>query len=207
MYLGDAERAETLLEQIKQVQGNAHYFPDTRPSFLYNCGFVDYIRGNYQEARRKWLEALSASQSHGVLTIRVESLAGLGIVSLHRGERAEARKFAGRALRLARHGKYLVDQRFVLEDLIARLHFEEGNVDKALCDLGLAVQYAQGIDKPFYLTAQLTRMELLQRVGKVDESKRAMNELLGEARQLKANWWIDQALRTHGDLNYAEKSL
>ena len=193
MYLGNIERAEGLLEQVRQVQGNAHYFPDTTPSLLYNWGYLEYIKGNGHRAREKWLEALSASIEHGVLTIRLESLAGLGILALRNGELTTARMLAGKALRLARFGDYLIDQRFLLEDLIARLHFEEGNIDKALSKLHAAVESKKLVDKPFYLTAQLTRIELLQRVERVPESKQAMTDLIQEARKLKATWWIDQA--------------
>jgi DNA-binding SARP family transcriptional activator/tetratricopeptide (TPR) repeat protein len=198
MYLHDQARAESLLNRALQTLESAGHTPDSSPSVLYNLGFVAYGEGDYDTAELRWSEALRVSTGDGVLPVQEECLAALGRLSLRRGRLNEARQFAAKALRLARKGGFLIDERFGLEELLARLRYESGQNEKALVRLEHAANIAKETDIPLYLTAQLTLLELHTREKNNEDVARIRTDLCKVARTCGASWWIEQAERIAG---------
>lgn len=195
MYLHDTDRAEVLLERARQTLETSGYYPDTLPSVLYDLGFVAFIRGRYDIAEQHWTRSLEASLKHGVLPVRLECLASLGVLALERNQVAAARTLAAQALRLARRGQFLLDQRFGLHELLARLRYEAGRPDSALSGLSRTATFAQERDIPLYLVAQTTRLELLLREGRCQQAEQVKEQLWAVARSRKASWWTAEASR------------
>jgi len=193
MYLQDDERAEHLLNRALRTLEACGDTPDTSPSILYNLGFVAYRRGDLETAETQWLEALRVSREEGVAPIQEECLAGLGQICLRRRQVARARAFAARALRLARRGRFLVDERFGLEELLARLRYEAGHLEKALNRLGQIASSSRENDIPLYLTVQLLRLEFLVKEGRTDAASIAREALREVANVRGGSWWIEKA--------------
>ena len=195
MYLHDADRAELLLERARQTLESSGYYPDTLPSVLYDLGFVAFIRGRYEIAEGYWTRTLEANLKHGVLPVTLECLASLGGLALKRNQVAAARSLAAQALRLARRGQFLLDQRFGLHELLARLRYEAGRPDLALSDLSRTATFAQKRDIPLYLVAQRTQLELLLREGRCQEAAKVKEQLWAVAQSRKASWWMAEVSR------------
>lgn len=193
MYLRDADRAQELLDRARQTLETSGDVPDTSPSVAYNLGFVAHLRRDWDESEAHWNGALQASKDYGVLPVYEECLASLGSLALRRGQISEARRLAARALRLARCGGFLVDERFGLEELLARLRYESGHREKALSGLARTAAVARDSDIPLYLTAQLTRLELLIRDEQAEEASRIREDLCEVARAHGAAWWVERA--------------
>ncbi|UCC49126.1 MAG: hypothetical protein JSV41_02795, partial [Gemmatimonadota bacterium] len=190
MYLGDSERAEQLFDRAEQALQRCSHFRET---VAYGLGFIAYLRGDDESAGECWTRALHASERDGVSSVRLECVAALGILAARGGQMSKARSLAAQALRLARRGGFLVEQRFGLEELLARLRYHAGHGDKALRQLARAAASARDCDIPLYLTAQLTRLELLLREGRRQEASDVRQELCQVAQSHGASWWIQQA--------------
>jgi DNA-binding SARP family transcriptional activator len=193
MYLRDVDQAEPLLERVKQTLNTQGTNPDVRSSISYNLGFVANLKGNSELSETFWTEALETSEDDGVLQIRQESLAALGLLAFRRGDIHQARALAAQALRLARRGQFLTEERFGLEDLLARIRYASGHKAKALARLAELADSARDRDIPLHLTAQITRIELLSREGMTCEAKRAVAELKSVATDCGADAWIREA--------------
>jgi len=193
MYLQDDERAEHLLNRALRTLETCGDTPDTSPSILYNLGFVAYRRGDLETAEARWSQALHVSTQEGVVPIQEECFAALGHICLRRRRVAQARAFAARALRLARRGAFLVDERFGLEELLARLRYEAGRPEKALKRLAQIASSSRENDIPLYLTAQLTRLELLVKMKKNGEASIVREALSDVASVRGATWWVEKA--------------
>ncbi len=192
MYLRDADSAEALLSRAKQVLDSTGHHPDTLPSVIFDLGFVAYLRGDDAMARTKWTIALDSGEKHGVLPVVLESLASLGLLSLKCGEVAEARRFAAKAARLARRGKFLLDQRSNFEELLARIRYRSGRTEKALSGLAHAAACAEASDIPLYLTVQLTRLDIMISEGRTSEAERIQTQMREVARRYRSPWWIEE---------------
>jgi hypothetical protein len=107
----------------------------------------------------------------------------------------QARRLTAQALLIRRKAGFLLDQRFVLEELVARLRFSKGNTTKALDDLEHTAIAARQSDVPLYLTTQLARSQLLLEIGATHEAARVKEELISVAAELKTEWWVDAAER------------
>ncbi len=192
MYLGELDKAESLLAQAMQILETNDDVPDMTPSVFYNLGYVAREKG-LQTAESFFERALRASELSGTLPIRVESLAALGLESLRRGDVKDARAQAAKALRIARHGEFLLDDRSGLEVLVARLRYRAGKVKEALLGLEHAARSARETDIPLYVTVQLARLHMLLRDGFSRDALRVRGELISVATRLKAHRWVDKA--------------
>jgi len=190
MYLGNADQAEILFRRTEQTLETCS---DLRETVLYGLGFTAYLRGDYGTAEQRWRTALLESERNRALAVRLECLAALASLALRRSHISEARCLAAQALRLARRGNFLVEQRFGLEELLARLRCQAGHVDKALQQLARSAMFAKDSDVPLYLTAQLTRLEVLIDCGRRQEASTIWQELREVAGSYKAWRWINQA--------------
>jgi len=192
MYLGDSAQAEFLFNRAEQTLETSS---GLREALLYGFGFIRYVTGDQESAERRWNTALNASERDGVSPVHLECVAALGGLALRRGQVSKARSLAAQALRLARRGDFLVEQRFGLEELLARLRYHAGHGDKALRQLARAAASARDCDIPLYLTAQLTRLDLLLKEGRRQEASDVRQELCQVAQSHGASWWIQQAER------------
>jgi tetratricopeptide (TPR) repeat protein len=197
MYLRDTDRAESLLARAMHVLHSTGHHLDTFPSVVFDLGFVAYLRGNDKLAHTKWMDALNSGTRHGVSPVVLESLASLGILALRRGEISEARRLAAQAARLARRGKFLLDQRSGLEELLARLRYRSGRTKKALAGLAYAAARAEASDIPLYFTVQLTRLEILTREGRIRDAQEIRQHIRDVARRERAPLWIKEADRLY----------
>jgi len=193
MYLRNLSVAEELLQKTVKMLQSAGDFPEMSPSLDYNLGYVARLKGDLTLAETAWNRALAKSRTQGVVTVAVESLAALGELALSRGEMRKARDSAAQALRLARRAQHLLDQRFGLHNLIARLEYTAGKKVRALSRLAILAETALTSDLPFYLAAQLTRLELLELEGREVEVETVAKELSAVARTLGAVWWVEKA--------------
>jgi tetratricopeptide (TPR) repeat protein len=192
MYLRDADSAEELLSRAKHVLDSTGHHPDTLPSVIFDLGFVAYLRGDYTAARTLWTTSLDSGRMHGVLPVVLESLASLGILALKSGEVAEARRFAAQAAKLARRGRFLLDQRSNFEELLARIRYRSGRTEKALSGLTHAAARAEATDIPLYLTVQVTRLDILIKEGRTSDVQRIRAQVRDVARRYRAPSWIKE---------------
>jgi DNA-binding SARP family transcriptional activator/tetratricopeptide (TPR) repeat protein len=197
MYMCDADRAEPLLSRARQVLLTSGDYPDTSPSVLFNLGYIASLRGDHDTSQNHWTRAIEVSEEGGVLPVLQETLVALGKLALRRGDVSQARSLAARAVRLARKGSFLVDERCGLEDLLARLRFQSGRGTKALRELAVTAAHAKGSDVPLFLTAQLARLEFLVDKQMHDKAREIKSELCEVARSLGAFWWVEQAERLY----------
>lgn len=197
MYLRDADSAEALLAQAMHVLHSTGHHPDTLPSVVFDLGFVAHLKGDSKLAQARWTEALDSGREHGVLPVVLESLASLGILAFSRGDILEARRLAAQATHLARRGKFLLDQRSGLEDLLARLRYHSGRRDKALARLAYVATSAEASDIPLYFTVQLIRLELLYSEGRIRDAQEIREHISDVARRWRAPLWIEEADRLH----------
>jgi tetratricopeptide (TPR) repeat protein len=195
MYLRDAKRARQLLQRARQTLLSNGDVPDTSPSVLYNLGFVAHLTGDNDSAEHYWRSALQVSEEDGVLPVQEECLAALGGLALQRGQVPQARELAAQALRLARRGTYLIDERFGLQELLARLCYSAGRKTKSLRTLARMASSSRHSDVPLYLTTQLTRLELTIKDGDKTEALKIQRELSEVARAHGASWWVERAQR------------
>ncbi len=93
----------------------------------------------------------------------------------------------------------MVDERFGLEELLARLRFSSGQQEKALIKLEQRARSAERTDVPLYLTLQRTRYELLSAHGRLDQAEQVKKELCAVARKHRAPWWIEQVSGVRDD--------
>jgi DNA-binding SARP family transcriptional activator len=195
MYLRDADSAGALLARAMDMLHATGHHPDTFPSVVFDLGFVAYLKGDYGLAQTTWIDALRLGKEHGVLPVVLESLASLGILALRRGNIPEARQLAAQAARLARRGKFLLDQRSSFEELIARLRYRSGRTEKAFAGLANAAASAEASDIPLYFTTQLTRIELLISEGRTRDAQEIHEHINKAAQDWRAPLWIEQADR------------
>jgi len=193
MYLRDADRARSLLARAMHVLHSTGHRPDTFPSVVFDLGFVAYLKGDHELAQTKWTDALNSGRRHGVSPVVLESLASLGLLALRRGEILEARRLAAQAAHLARRGKFLLDQRSSLEELLARLRYRSGRTQKALAGLASAAASAEASDIPLYFTVQLTRIDILIREGRIRDAQVIQNNVRDVARKKRAPLWTKEA--------------
>ncbi len=192
MYLGDFENSESLLGQAKQILETNDDVPDMTPSVFYNLGYVAREKG-LKDSESLFERALYASEATGMLPIRVESLAALGLEALRRDDVGRARDLAAKALRSARNREFLLDDRSGLQLLLARLRHKAGKVEKALHRLADAAIKARDKDVPLYLTAQLARLDMLIGEGRVTDALGISDEIFAVAASLKAHQWMNRA--------------
>jgi tetratricopeptide (TPR) repeat protein len=192
MYMGEWERAQSLLESARSTLETTGAVPDTSPSILYNLGFIAYQRGNYREAEQHWTQAEYLSERDGVLSVRTECLAALGKLRFQRGDIAGARKLAALAIRLARRGGTLTDERLGLEELLARLRYKGGHATKAIENLAKTAESARHTDIPLFLTARLTQLELAMKENLPEYADILANEISSVAAAHGASWWTEQ---------------
>ncbi len=192
MHLRDSTRAEELLRQARETYEAAGAYPDTSPSVLYNLGFVSDTKGDQESSEVYWKQALRASEHDGVIPHRQECLAALARLALLRGHERLARSLAAQALRLARRGDFLIDDRSILEDLLARLRMVAGKESKALDQLALVAEATRNTDARVHLRVQLTRLELLVQLGCDNEAADVAHDLREYADSKNASWWNEQ---------------
>jgi tetratricopeptide (TPR) repeat protein len=195
MYFRDVPSAESLLRRARQVLKTSGSVPDTPPAVFYNLGFISHLKGDYQAAESHWKTALDFGEQGGVVPVQHECLAALGRLALERKQIPEARRLAARATRLARKGKFLIDERFSLEDLLARLRDAAGHTERALARLAAVATVARRSDIPLYLSTQLVQLELLIGKQRRREAKVTLKKLCDAAREHGASWWIEEAER------------
>jgi tetratricopeptide (TPR) repeat protein len=193
MYIGEPDRAQSLLESAQSTLETTNAIPDTSPSILYNLGFIAYQRARYEEAEAYWTKAEYLSQRDGVLAVRTECIAALGKLRLQRGEVAEARQLAAEALRLARRAGILTDERMGLEELLARLRYQSGHRVKAIRRLAQTAASSRETDIPLFLAARLTQLELVLKEHQYTEAGRIREDITAVAASRGASWWIEQA--------------
>ncbi len=191
MYLGELEHSECLLAQAKHILETNDDVPDMTPSVFYNLGYVAREKG-LKNSESLFERALHASEATGMLPIRVESLAALGLEALRRGDVERARDLAARALRSARNREFLLDDRSGLQLLLARLRHKAGKVEKALQRLADAAIKARDQDIPLYFTAQLARLDMLIGEGRLTEALGISDEIRAVAASSKAHGWINR---------------
>lgn len=195
MYLRDGDHAERLLLRAKEIVEASGDLPDTVPSVLYDLGFVANTRAQTERSKELWQSSLRAAQAHGVKPIEQECYAALGLLELRDGDVTSARELAARSLRLARRGKFLVDERFGLEVLRAELQLRAGRNILALRRLQRIAARAIRTDIPLYLTIQITCLRLLVEHNRIDEAKAIRDAVRRVAEPRGARWWISQADR------------
>jgi tetratricopeptide (TPR) repeat protein len=193
MYIGDFDRSHDLLTSAQSTLETTGAVPDTSPSILYNLGFIAFHRGNYDDAEQHWKDANHLSKRDGVMSVRAECLAALGILRLQQGKVCESRQLAAQALRLVRKAGALTDERLGLEELLARLRYESGRRTKAMEALCKIAVSARCSDIPLFLKARLTQFELTLREGLHDDAAALAEDISAVAAQEGASWWIEQA--------------
>jgi len=88
-----------------------------------------------------------------------------------------------------------------------------GKTEKALSRLEAIAEESECSDVPLFLTAQLTRLELLARLGHAQKAHEVTATLSAAARAHDASWWIDRAnatlarLEIDGSANVKQESL
>ncbi len=193
MYMGNFDRAQSLLTSAQSTLETSDAVPDTSPSILYNLGFIAYHRGDHAKAEQYWTNADLQSRRDGVLSVHAECVAALGNLWLQRGSILLARKQAAQALRLVRKAGALTDERMGVEELIARLRFESGQRKKAISALGKTAELSRNSDIPLFLKSRLTQLELVLKQGFPDQASTLIEEISAVAAPRGASWWIEQA--------------
>jgi DNA-binding SARP family transcriptional activator/tetratricopeptide (TPR) repeat protein len=199
MYLRDVDRAESLLSRAMHVLHSTGHHPDTLPSVVFDLGFVAFLKGDNKLAQAKWTDALHAATKHGILPVVLESLASLGILALKNGNVTEGRRLAAKAARLARRGKFLLDQRANFEELLARLRYRSGRKEKAFRGLDRAATSAETSDIPLYFTVQLTRLDILLSEGRMQDAQETRKRINEVARRQQAILWIEETDRLYAN--------
>jgi len=193
MYMGDLDRAHSLLTSAQSTLETSDAVPDTSPSILYNLGFIAYHKGDYTKAEQFWMDADQQSRRDGVLSVHAECVAALGNLWLQRGSVLQARKQAALALRLVRKAGALTDERMGVEELVARLRYESGQKKKAISALAKTAQSSRDRDIPLYLKSRLTELELVLKEGLLDQALTLIEEISAVAAPRGATWRIEQA--------------
>ncbi len=192
-HKGQTEKAELALRRAAKVLEAGADYTDLSTSITYSLGLAAFVRGDMDTAESLWHQTLEASNEGGVFPVITEVLVGLGRIALRRGNTEKARAFAARALRLARHATSLTDDRFGLEELLAHLRFEKGKQEKALITLADVAKTSRACDIPLYLTVQVTRVELLVKVGKRAQAQLVADDISMMARKFGAESWTIKA--------------
>ncbi len=150
------DAAEALLLSATDELGGCYHI-DLSSAIRFNLGYVAYLRGNNEEAERLWADDLGAMRLVGATVPQAGCLAGLGLIALRRRKIPEARVFAGQALRLVRKTLAYMDERHLLEELVARLRLEAGQEQKALKQLLSLEMEAKDKNVPLFLTVRRLR--------------------------------------------------
>lgn len=193
MYMGNPDRAESLLLSAQSTLETTDAVPDTSPSILYNLGFIAGQRGEFLKAETFWTKAEYLSERDGVLSVRAECIAALGKLRLQAGDITGARRLAAKTLRLTRRAGVLTDDRMVLEELLARLRYESGHAMKALRQLARTAESSRESDTPLFLTARLTHLDIALKENLLAEAQRVAEDISAVAARHDALWWIEQA--------------
>jgi tetratricopeptide (TPR) repeat protein len=191
-YIGEFDEAEDLLNRAVKILEVADYRSDLASSIPFNLAYIAEARGDFAAAEEYWQDALRTSQEGGILPLMLETLAGLGRLQLRRGDVSQARVLAAKAARLARKGKYFVDEQFGLTRLIADLRCQSGRHEKALRDLEKTALSTAGSDIPAYFAAQYQRIEILLRRNRQGEADSIAKQLRAVANQHGASWWVSR---------------
>ena len=167
------DAAEALLLSATDELG-ACYHIDLSSAIHFNLGYVAYLRGNNEEAERLWADDLGPMRLVGATVPQAGCLAGLGLIALRRRKIPEARVFAGQALRLVRKTLAYMDERHLLEELVARLRLEAGQEQKALKQLLSLEMEAKDKNVPLFLTVRRLRLHARAEVARRQDCASAL---------------------------------
>ncbi len=193
MRCRELDRAETLLRKAKEISRGAGDFVGASSVIDFNLGYVALMNGDYEQAERCVTSALNDNERAGRRAGVVDCFAALGELAIRKRQTSEARHWAARALSEARRLKYYVDERDLIENLIARIRFDAGQWEKALTRLEHAAVEGRRGNVPLHLTAQLTRVEFLAKLGFAKQALEVKRELCEYAIDRGATWYVKEA--------------
>ncbi len=191
LYNHNVARAEPLLLAARNCLDGPEEIVEATASVNYNLGLAAYISGDASRAKKHWKDTLAASRRSGFLNLQAEALAALGCIALSEGKVRQARNHAARATTVARRiGTKYVDNRFLAEELLAKLRVLDGKNTKALRRLEKITKQSFERDLPLYLNCQLARLEILHSERQTAHATAVAEELTLTAREKNAEWCI-----------------
>jgi tetratricopeptide (TPR) repeat protein len=210
--LGELDEASLCFERVLQAPGVAHD-GDLVSAVQHSSGNVAFVRGRYDEARRRYLQALELARQVPVEERCSNILHDLGWVELRSGNLDEARRRFAEGLVLAEQTGSLERRCSLLQGLGATAE-RRGDFDGAQAHWTAALEIARSIGYPALAAGLLHNLGgLASARGDADEARRflsqalAWSETMEGQRQRRASvlstlGWL--ALR-QGDLDDADE--
>lgn len=210
--LGELDEASLCFERVLQAPGVAHD-GDLVSAVQHSSGNVAFVRGRYDEARRRYLQALELARQVPVEERCSNILHDLGWVELRSGNLDEARRRFAEGLVLAEQTGSLERRCSLLQGLGATAE-RRGDFDGAQAHWTAALEIARSIGYPALAAGLLHNLGgLASARGDADEARRflsqalALSETMEGQRQRRASvlstlGWL--ALR-QGDLDDADE--
>lgn len=201
--LGQPDKALVAWEESRRLWESANY-PGEVAKVMLNVGIISHQKGDVQEARKMYADALSIWKTTGNKLGQMNALANLALLLHDEGDLASAKQMTEDALRITREVDAAPDTAETLVDL-GNVQIDLGDGSGALASFEESVRVARQFGSRWTLTetlAGITRGFYLH--GDIKSAKQSAQEAIDISRQTgdKAN--LAFALANQGEIFVAE---
>lgn len=201
--LGQPDKALVAWEESRRIWESANY-PGEVAKVMLNVGTISQQRGNVQEARKMYGDALSIWRATGNKLGQMNALANLALLLHDEGDLASAKQMTEDALAITREVDAAPDTAETLVDL-GNVQIDLGDGHGALTSFLESVRVARQFGGRWTLTetlAGITRGFYLH--GDIQSAKQSVQEAIDISRQTSDKANLAFALANQGEIFVAE---